>query len=386
MVKPGMGRWLQRQMIKWFALLVLLAPGASGHVTEFVDHQHEPGVTYTVIGLAKDQVRILYTVPRADLATLAGSGPPEGLADFVAQHFVLMNADKACRSSVISAVDYEAIAAFQFKLDFFCDEPLDFLRLHYDLFGDEATHQNFTEIVLGQHVLQIVLGAGMPYVDVPVAHLAWERGDSWALPEVLPDFPGAKPELLDYLTAGFDHVLTGYDHLAFVFGLVLVITSLVLLAWTITAFTLAHTLTVGVSAAGIWVPPTSLIEPLIAASILYIGVENLVHLWRRRRGESAPPLSTRRRWPVAFAFGLAHGFGFSYMLRDMGLPEGEFLLSLLLFNVGVEFGQLAVVALPFLVIYLIRDRRGWYLSVAAIGSIAVSLVGGYWLFERLDFI
>lgn len=373
-------------MIKWFALLVLLAPAASGHVTEFVDHQHEPGVTYTVVGLARDQVRILYTVPRADLATVVESSSPEDLGDFVAQHFVLMNADEQCRSTVSSAVDYEAIAAFQFQLDFVCDKPLDFLRLHYDLFQDDTTHQNFTEIVLSQHVLQVVLGAGMPFVDVPVAHLAWERGDSWALPENLPAFPGAKPELLDYLTAGFDHVLTGYDHLAFVFGLVLVITSLVQLAWTITAFTLAHTITVGISAAGIWVPSTTLIEPLIAASILYIGLENLVHLWRRHREGVTATLSVRRRWPVAFAFGLAHGFGFSYMLRDMGLPEGEFLLSLLLFNVGVEFGQLAVVALPFVVIYLIRDRQAWYLPVAVVGSLAVSLVGGYWLMERLELI
>ncbi len=372
-------------MIRLLLLVLLLVPAiAPAHVTRFEDHNHSVGMTYTAVGLAVGQVRVLYTVPRADIQQRVVASLPGEASTYVLDHFVLENAGERCPGRLIEAVDYDAIAAWQFEFEFLCAEPLDYLRLYYDLFTDEPTHQNFTEVLLAGHTLQLVLGQGAPYLDVAVAHLAWERGESWQLPKDLPRFPGAKPTLSGFFVAGFQHVLTGYDHLAFVLGLVLVLTSVVQLAWTITAFTLAHTLTVGVSAAGLWVPPPSVIEPLIAASILYVGLENLFELYQKYRGVEIPAArSFRRRWPVALVFGLVHGFGFAYMLREIGLPQGEFLVSLLAFNVGVETGQLAVVTLPLVMLYFVVQRRSLYLPLAAAGSAAVSLVGAYWLVERL---
>ncbi|XOV89290.1 MAG: HupE/UreJ family protein [Pseudomonadota bacterium] len=372
-------------MRQLLALVLLLVPAvATAHVTRFEEHNHAPGITYTTVGLAVGQVRVLYTVPRVDLQQAVAVAGPDAAGAWVLDHFALENAGKPCPGRLVAAVDYDAIAAWQFELEFACAEPLDFLRLYYDLFKDDPAHQNFTEVLLAGHTLQLVLGQETPYLDVPVAHLAWERGESWELPETLPRFPGAKPTLSGFFVAGFQHVLTGYDHLAFVLGLVLVLTRFAQLAWTITAFTLAHTLTVGVSAAGLWVPPPSLIEPLIAASILYIGLENLFELYQKYRGAAiSAARSFRRRWPVALVFGLVHGFGFAYMLREMGLPEGQFLVSLVAFNIGVEVGQLAVVTGPLVALYFIVQRRTVYLPLAAAGSAAVGLVGAFLLFERL---
>ncbi|MEX2326955.1 MAG: HupE/UreJ family protein, partial [Pseudomonadales bacterium] len=124
--------------------------------------------------------------------------------------------------------------------------------------------------------------------------------------------------------------------------------------------------------------------PIIAASIVYVGLENLFYLRRRyENSEGAIRTVIHRRWPVAFIFGLAHGFGFSYMLRDLGLPEGEFLISLASFNLGVEAGQLAVVGLPFIGLYLIREQRRFYLPIAIACSVLISSVGFFWLYERL---
>ncbi|MEX0941691.1 MAG: HupE/UreJ family protein [Pseudomonadales bacterium] len=375
-------------MIRFFSLApliaMLVANPVNGHVTEFFDHAHKSGVTYTAVGLAKGQVQVLYTVPRADLERIASANDLESLSRVVTSGFELFNAEMRCKGRVIDAVEYGAIAAWQFKLEFDCKEPLDFLRLHYDLFRDDSSHGNYTEIFLGDHFLQLVLNKDVPFVDIAVAHLAWERGEGWTLPDDMPRFPGVKPRLSDYFSAGFNHVLTGYDHLAFILALVMVLSGFAQLAWAITAFTLAHSVTLGISASNLLVPEPGLIEPIIAASIVYVGLENLFYLRRRYENfEGAIRTVIHRRWPVAFIFGLAHGFGFSYMLRDLGLPEGEFLISLASFNLGVEAGQLAVVGLPFIGLYLIREQRRFYLPIAIACSVLISSVGFFWLYERL---
>lgn len=375
-------------MIRWLlpaALAGMLFTGAArGHVAEFEDHRHEPGQTYTAVGLAEGQVRVLYTVPGSDLLSLVGIDDPGLVDSVVADGFIVENAGAECRLGRVETVEYSAIAAWQFELDYACDGALDYIRVHYELFADDPAHRNYTEVVLGAHVLQLVLGPDPRRVEVPAAHLAWERGPSWRVPGVMPALPGKKPSLYRYFESGFLHVLEGYDHLAFVIGLVLVLTSWIALAWTITAFTIAHSVTLGISAGGAWTPEPAIIEPLIALSIAYIGAENLWLLWRQRNVASGHGLpGATRRWPIAFGFGLAHGFGFSYMLRDLGLPEGEFLISLALFNIGVEVGQLSVVLLPFLGLSLLRGREDIARPVRIGGSIGVAMLGLWWLLERM---
>jgi hydrogenase/urease accessory protein HupE len=186
--------------------------------------------------------------------------------------------------------------------------------------------------------------------------------------------------LRTYLVHGTLHILFGYDHLLFVLALILIVRSARVLFFTITAFTLAHSLTLALATLGVVHVPGPPVEAAIALSIVLLAVE-LVHA---RRGE--PGLAARWPWLVAFAFGLLHGFGFASALLDVGLPQGDIPLALFAFNVGVELGQLAFVAVVLALAALARRmgpaarvrERTLRAAPYAIGSLAA-----FWFFERL---
>ena len=186
-----------------------------------------------------------------------------------------------------------------------------------------------------------------------------------------------------YFPIGVEHILLGPDHLLFVFGLMLVIAvgsgSARQLLVAITAFTAAHSLTLGLALFGIWGLAAKPVEILIAASILLLALELA---WQQRSPEQAMSLTFRRPWLIAFVFGLLHGFGFAGALSAVGLPETARGWALLYFNLGVETGQLLFVLLTWKLMKL--ARIGWPLSntrsritVYALGSLAA-----YWLLDR----
>lgn len=176
---------------------------------------------------------------------------------------------------------------------------------------------------------------------------------------------------LDYLRIGVEHILLGFDHLAFLFGLILVGGRLRSLVAVVTAFTLAHSVTLAAAVLGAWQPPASVIEPLIALSIAYVGVENFF------------VKDAAKRWRITAPFGLVHGFGFAGALAAVGVPGDKVPLALLLFNLGVELGQLAVLALVLPVLISLR-RKGWIAERATRAlSLAVVALGVFWLIERL---
>ena len=170
---------------------------------------------------------------------------------------------------------------------------------------------------------------------------------------------------------GIQHILTGYDHLLFLLGLILVGGRLRSLMVVITAFTVAHSITLGLAALGLWAPSPRLVEPAIALSIAYVGIEN----WFVR--------DARRRWLITFPFGLIHGFGFAGALREISLPSGQIPLALASFNVGVEAGQLAVLALVLPGI-LWLGRRSWFArSGVRMVSTAIAVAGLVWFVQRV---
>lgn len=179
-----------------------------------------------------------------------------------------------------------------------------------------------------------------------------------------------------YIPVGFDHILPkGLDHILFVLGLFFLTTRFGPLLWQVSAFTLAHTVTLALGALG-WVTISgAIVEPLIAASIVYVAVENI-----------RSPEMTRWRPVVIFGFGLLHGLGFASVLGDFGLPEGQFIPALIGFNVGVEVGQLTVIAIAFLAVGIWFGRKEWYRRMISIpASIAIAAVGAYWAIERVFF-
>jgi len=197
----------------------------------------------------------------------------------------------------------------------------------------------------------------------------------------IPERPSAFEVVRTYLVLGVEHILLGIDHLLFVLALLLLVRGAGRLVATVTAFTVAHSITLGAATLGFVHVPSAPVEATIALSILFLAAE-----LARRHAESsasAANLTTRFPWLVAFAFGLLHGFGFAGALSEVGMPESAVPLALLFFNVGVELGQLVFIAAVFGLAWLVRLAavrvpRVWQPAVAyGIGSVAA-----FWVVER----
>ena len=198
--------------------------------------------------------------------------------------------------------------------------------------------------------------------EAPQARLALSKG----APTTVPAF----------LLLGIEHILTGPDHLLFVLGLLLIVRDRWALVKTVSAFTLAHSLTLAAATLGHIQLSTPVLNALIALSILFVAPEAI----RAQRGEES--LTTRYPWVVAFAFGLLHGMGFANGLSTLGLDKGALLAALVLFNIGVEIGQLAFIAV---VLALRRAFRlmaiQWARPVALIPSYAIGALGAMWTIQ-----
>ena len=177
-----------------------------------------------------------------------------------------------------------------------------------------------------------------------------------------------------YLWLGYTHILPkGLDHILFVLGIFLLSPRWQTLLLQVTAFTVAHSITLALSIYGIVSLPSRVVEPLIALSIAYVAIENLL------TRELKP-----WRLALVFMFGLLHGLGFAGVLRDLGLPREEFLTALLTFNLGVEGGQLTVIAAAFLIVAPVI-KQGWYRQRVVIpASIVIAAIGLYWIVARLS--
>jgi hydrogenase/urease accessory protein HupE len=181
-----------------------------------------------------------------------------------------------------------------------------------------------------------------------------------------------------YLVTGIEHIFLGYDHIAFLVGVVLWARRLIPVIKIVTAFTVAHSITLSLAALNIVVLPGVVVEPAIAASIVFVAMENFFS----RDIDS--------RWRVTFAFGLIHGFGFASALREVGLPANAVVTALAAFNVGVEVGQVAIVSIvvPALIVLdrLMATDRAKPVRAASLVyalSLLISLLGSYWLLTRI---
>lgn len=170
---------------------------------------------------------------------------------------------------------------------------------------------------------------------------------------------------------GVQHILTGYDHLVFLLGLILVGGRLQSLLVAVTAFTVAHSLTLGLAVLGVWAPSTTLVEPAIALSIAYVGVEN----WFVK--------DTGRRWLITFPFGLIHGFGFAGALQQVSLSQGQIPLALAAFNAGVEAGQIAVLVVVLPAVRWLHQQPRFTESGMKAMSAGIAVAGVWWFFSRV---
>lgn len=181
---------------------------------------------------------------------------------------------------------------------------------------------------------------------------------------------------LIYLKLGFTHIIPlGIDHILFVLSLFFLNPKLKVVIWQATAFTVAHSITLGLAMYGLISPPTYIIEPVIALSIMFVAIENIIS------DELKPS-----RILIVFGFGLIHGMGFASVLTDLGLQKNQFLTSLLTFNLGVELGQIAVILLSWFLIGKWFHKKSWYRKRIVIPiSVVIAVIALYWTIERTFF-
>jgi hypothetical protein len=261
-----------------------------------------------------------------------------------------------------------AYAVLRFRADCDARAPAT-LAIGYSLFFDlDPTHRGLLRYEHGGASQTAVLSPGRPSL---VVHA---------------DGISRLAQFFDYFREGVWHIWIGFDHILFLLSLllpsVLVLTNRTWHAaerfrpafWdvvkVVTSFTVAHSITLSLAALSVIMLPSRLVESTIALSVVLAAINNL------------RPVVTERRWAVAFAFGLVHGFGFASVLADLGLPQGALLLALAGFNLGVEAGQLAVVAAFLPIAYALRGTRFYRRLVFAGGSAAIALVASVWLVER----
>jgi hypothetical protein len=250
-----------------------------------------------------------------------------------------------------------------------CAESIRLLGIRYTLLeGIDPTHRGLLTLTAGPVAQTGVLGGSTPQTEFLVSD------------------PSAGRAFVEYFRAGVTHILSGIDHLLFLLSLLLPAVllraqdrwhpvtearpALLNILKVVTAFTLAHSITLTLAALDIVRLPTRLTESVIAASIVIAALNNIF------------PWVTETRARIAFAFGLLHGFGFASVLADMGLPSGARLVSLAAFNLGIEAGQLAVVATVMPLIYALRGGTFYRRALMPWGSAAIAVLALVWLFER----
>jgi hydrogenase/urease accessory protein HupE len=245
----------------------------------------------------------------------------------------------------------------RFQVRFAADAPIGRLSLEAWLFPYDPLHQTFLNVYRTQALeAQVILDAQRR----EYRHATGVDPGAWAV-------------IREFVPAGIHHILIGPDHVLFLVGLLLLGGTWRRLVVVVTAFTMAHSVTLSLAALGWVTPPASVIEPAIALSIVYVGLDNLLV----RGGRDA------RTW-IAFVFGLIHGFGFANVLREMALPQSALVWSLASFNLGVEIGQLAIVVVVAGALAAVRARSEWasrWLTYA--GSAVVVAAGTYWFVERV---
>ena len=355
-------------------LTILTASNVAAHPAPF---------SYLDLHLSNTGVEGSLIVHDFDVAHDVGVDPPERLRDrdlaerYREQLARLMDSRLSLlidgRRAALSWTGFETLPERQsLRLTFRTgDDRPGRVRIDAVLFPYDPIHQTFINVYEDGHLHHQA-----------ILDLNRQRADYYA-----GTWQGATAVLAVFIPAGIEHILIGPDHVLFLIGLMLLGGTIWRLATIVTAFTLGHSVTLSLAALDVVSPPSSIVEPVIALSIVFVGADNLLVQRDRNKagGDQRVGHAPRdiRAW-VAGAFGLVHGFGFASVLKEFGLPLTALGWSLFSFNVGVEIGQLAIVVAVALALRAIHRRDpalGRRLVVA--GSVIVVAAGAYWFVERV---
>ncbi len=276
------------------------------------------------------------------------------LEAFFSKHIVL--SDEKGNKAQTALIDLEnedthSIASLRYSWP----EPVTDIKMHYGLFlPNVPTASMLATIIQGEQTSTVTFTPENRDVTLNTKKRSWVQ------------------QVKAFGLLGIKHILTGYDHLLFLVALLMLSGGIGYLIKIVSAFTVAHSITLSLAVLGIVNLPAQIVESIIALSIAFIAVENL---WRKEK-------ALRLRWLIVFGFGLLHGLGFAGILQEMPIPRSELALSLISFNLGVEIGQIAIVTVTFLLLQLIK-KQPWEVYMRYWISIGVAAMGIFWFFERI---
>jgi hydrogenase/urease accessory protein HupE len=332
---------------------------------------HPVPFSYLDLRLQRDAIEAALVVHIVDAAHDLDLEPPERLLREAEANEAFPALAKMLADRFTVEADGRSLAPNWLGIDGIADRQSIRLRFRYALpstpgtlqvtarmFPYDPAHQTFLNVYEGEALTQAILDSAHPRFE----YFAGTR-------------QGAVAVIEKFIPAGIHHILIGPDHLLFLVGLLLLGGTIRQLALVVTAFTVAHSITLSLAALNVVTPPARVIEPAIALSIVYVGADNLLV----KQGRDV------RAW-IAFAFGFIHGFGFANVLREMDLPARALGWSLFSFNVGVEIGQLIVVVIVASAFAWLRARSeiaGRRLAFA--GSVVVIAAGAFWFVQRVFF-
>jgi HupE / UreJ protein len=359
----------------WLAALLLWAGAVQAHVASngFVTAKVQGQEISGSLELAVRDVELAIGVDanhdgKVTWGELHASEAP--LRQYVGQHLAFLAQDGACtvRFGDLQVNDRVDGSYAWLPLSVHCPSAVKRLSIRYSLMTDvDPSHRGLLTLTAGERAQSAVLGGGATADFEVYSPSAWRT-------------------LIDYLQAGIWHIWSGIDHLLFLVSLLLPAVlvrrghrwepvararpAVFSILKVVTAFTLAHSITLTLAALDVVRLPSRLTESVIAASIIVAALNNVF------------PVVTDSRARIAFAFGLLHGFGFASVLADMGLPAGARLLSLLSFNLGIEVGQLAVVLAIMPMVYALRASLLYRRALLPWGSAVIAVIALVWLVQR----
>ena len=363
------------RMLLMLALLLMSLPAWA----------HKPSDSYLSLSVQNDHVEGQWDIALRDVDEAIGLDTDgdgaitwgevklkhHAIATYAFSHLTLSSDEKPCRITTREhLIDSHTDGAYEvLRFTATCQNTIERLGADYRLlFELDAQHKGLLRLTHGAVTTTAIFGQEMPSQQFTIGEDSmWRQARAYA-------------------HEGIWHIWLGYDHVLFLLALLLpavlrrvegqweparnFLSAFREVVLIVTAFTLAHSITLALATAGLITLPSRLVESTIAASVLFAALSNLY------------PTLIRRRWPMAFLFGLIHGFGFAGVLSDLGLPKGSLAVSLVSFNLGVEAGQLAIVAIFLPLAYGLRNSWTYQRLVLVSGSLGIAALACAWLIER----
>ena len=350
-----------------FSVLVILAVALP--ICSSVVLSHQGGFGYWLVEIGEDSVQSVVSISLLDLnfvSEIDSNG--DGLVDYqevlrnrqpieqrILEHFQV---EDGGRRGSVNVTDFEILESGELVLKFehrFSEQlgSLELLSTFPALTDFE--HRVFCKVEVGGVTEQLVFDRYTRRHQVGISRV-------WS---------GTLERIAHFVGLGVEHIFTGYDHLAFLLGLILLGGSVRQLIGVVSSFTVAHSITLTLATLDVIVLPTQFVESAIALSICYIAMENI--FVREVKG----------RWKITFFFGLIHGFGFSNILREMQLPRSGLAASLFSFNLGVEIGQVVVIALLCPILFF-AAKQTWHKSAVTVTSALIGCLGLVWFVDRMS--